>query len=1600
MKRLLPLLVIATLFIISTDVAAQTAICQDLTVQLDGTENYSFGIGSTAPQVDQAQLNPAGIFTGNAAWQSFTAGTNGVLHSVSLDFSVVYVPATSATLKIYSGEGTAGALLAQMTYTNPISFSGLTEFVLNATIDLVSGNQYTLQLVDDNAGPFTIRVQGNGALYGDGISNVTGKDLVFSTKMLQRPDIDNGSTSVVGLTSFDVNVSAFTCANVGTPVMVTLTLIDNSSSSTTCTSTITVEDNEDPVAVCKDISVALDNTGNATITAADINNGSSDNCSVTLSADITSFDCGDVGNGNTVTLTATDPAGNTDDCTSTVTVVDNTAPTANCKPHTLVLGPSGLATLTVAHVDAGSTVNCGVATKGISKSSFNCGNLGANTVTLTVSDANSNSSTCNAIVTVVDNQPPTVICPANILVCSTNNNGSIVAYAEPAGTDNCNVATTQTDASGRTNGSLFPIGTTVQTWTATDIAGNVGSCSFNITVDASPIADFSFSPTCEGESTFFTDKSTIDVSSAIVSWQWNMGDGSSSIGLVDPIHAFGDTGMYSVTLLVTSTDGCTDDTTVVVHVTPVPTAAFTFVEACEGDATVFTNTSTIDAGNLNYAWNFGDSNTSTDENPSHVYAIDGTYTVTLTVTSDNGCKDITTRSVTIKDSPNALFTATEKCEGFATAFTNLSTGGGTLTYSWDFGDASPASTIANPTYTYATAGTYTVVLTVTNSNLCVDQHTASVTVNPLPTVNFSFSDVCEGTPAVFTNNSTPGSNNWDFGDLTSSTLTNPSHTYATFGLYNVTLTVTDANFCINAATQQIEVFDLPNFSLTATDVLCYGEATGQLVAVAVPPAAAPWTLSIDGNTPQASVTFSGLEAGTYDITAYDANGCEFTVSGTVSQPADTLGLDLGTITNILCHGDETGIIQVTGTGGTAPYLYSVDGNPAQALGTFNTLAAGNYALQITDFNACVFDTIITLTQPDALILTPVASNNLLCNGDNSGNLTVLGTGGAAPYSYNINGGTYDSAALFDGLAAGTHIVGVIDANGCSDTLHVTLTEPGILMLSLTTSVDALCNGALNGSIQVAAASGTSPYQYSINGVSFQGAGLFQGLAAGTYTVTVKDANGCLDDLTESIFEPSLLTIETNSSPVSCFGEDDGSIQIVANGGTTSYLYSIDGGILFATTASFANLDGGNYLTIVKDANGCTASEGVVISEPSSAFNLTVNVTNVGCMGDSTGSVLLVGSGGTPTYTYSADNIDFVTGNVIGGFPTGNFTLYAKDLHGCVDSTQFFVGQPSSTVTINNTLLSNPACPNQATGAVTVQASGGTPGYMYSSNNGATYQSSQILSGVSGGNHLIVVKDANGCTFTDTVTLVSPPIITITTDNIVNVACEGDINGEIHVTASGGTPSYSYRLNGGSIQTNGDYVNLSNGVYSLAVTDVNGCMFTHSITVTAAQMQPIAAFGFTVSGSAVLFQNNSSFGTSYSWTFGDDSTSTETSPVHIYAQPGEYNVTLTATNECGSSSVTTTISTTATGIASTDEVTFKLYPNPASTELFLTSTEGMENALIEIVSISGQVIQSQKLSSIQANNRTKIDVNGLVQGVYFLRVLSSTHQSVLRFDIIK
>jgi PKD repeat protein len=265
----------------------------------------------------------------------------------------------------------------------------------------------------------------------------------------------------------------------------------------------------------------------------------------------------------------------------------------------------------------------------------------------------------------------------------------------------------------------------------------------------------------------------------------------------------------------------------------------------------------------------------------------------------------------------------------------------------------------------------------------------------------------------------------------------------------------------------------------------------------------------------------------------------------------------------------------------------------------------------------------------------------------------------------------------------------------------------------------------------------------------------------------------------------------------------------------------------------------------------------------------------------------------------------------------------------------------------------------------------------------------------------MVQDANGCIDSDTIELTAPPLLGLTLDSIVGVDCEGDFSGEIHVTGIGGTPSYNYFLDGASLQSNGDYIGLSDGIYSVSIMDVNGCTFAEDVAVVATQMLPTADFNFTISGTAVSFDNQSAFGDTYLWEFDDDSTRTDMSPIHVYDEDGEYNVTLTVTNACGSENITILVSTTTIGISDNEMLSFGLYPNPASNQLFIQPSKSVNTELtLEVISTSGQLILSKQIARIDVTETVQLDVNGLSNGLYYLKIVGNEQQLVLRFDIIK
>ena len=339
--------------------------------------------------------------------------------------------------------------------------------------DKVSNEDVTINVVD-NINPVAISQDITVQLDASGNTNITASQ------------IENGSTDNCSVTSFTLDKTSFDCTNLGTNT-VTLTVSDSSGNTNSTTATVTIEDTVKPTVVSQNITVQLDASGAATIAASQIDNGSTDNCSISsTSIDVSSFNCTNLGN-NTVTLTVTDQSGNTETATATVTVEDSISPLVATQNITVQLDASGSATITTSQIENGSTDNCEIVSRGLDISSFNCEDLGANTVTLSVTDSSGNVGTNTAIVTVEDNSNPIAITEDITVQLDASGNVSIIGDdVDNSSSDNCEIVTKSLDISSF---NCTNIGTNTVILTVEDASGNSNTASATVTVEdnTSPI---------------------------------------------------------------------------------------------------------------------------------------------------------------------------------------------------------------------------------------------------------------------------------------------------------------------------------------------------------------------------------------------------------------------------------------------------------------------------------------------------------------------------------------------------------------------------------------------------------------------------------------------------------------------------------------------------------------------------------------------------------------------------------------------------------------------------------------------------------------------------------------------------------------------------------------------------------------------------------------------------------------------------------------------------------------------------------------------------------------------------------------------------------
>ena len=592
-----------------------------------------------------------------------------------------------------------------------------------------------------------------------------------------------------------------------------------------------------------------------------------------------------------------------------------------------------------------------------------------------------------------------------------------------------------------------------------------------------------------------------------------------------------------------------------------------------------------------------------------------------------------------------------------------------------------------------------------------------------------------------------------------------------------------------------------NVAISKTDITCFGAADGTATASAT---GGNGSYSYEWNSGPTTQTINGLGVGTYTVTV--TSGAQTgTDSVFISEPTElTATFDQ---TNVSCNGGNDGSATVNPTGGNSPYNFEWLSGEMQ---TANDLTAGTYTVTVTDSSGCTIAPTVTITEPDVLEVS-FSITDITCFGGMDGSVTANPSGGTAPFTYVwSNGG---NTQTISGVPAGSYTVTITDDNECTDTLTAIVAQPTELLTNVTPT-HVTCFGNNEGEATATPSGGTPPYSYEWSTGDFTAT--ITGLAAGIYTVTVTDDEGCTDTISTEVIELALLGVVGSVTDVNCNGGSDGTATVTPSGGVSPYVYSWTTG---DTTQNLTGLSIGTYGVTVTDDNGCTGTVSLKIEEPD-RLEISENSTEVTCYGGSDGSATAFPTGGISPYLYNWSNGD-TTQRVI-EIPAGTYDVTVTDDNGCTETISVVVNGPAVFSIGGSGTEVN--CNGGDDGTALATPSGGIAPYSYFWSTGDTLQNIvSMVAGVYG----VTVTDDIGCTSEGSIEISEPDLLTAS-GNGTDVNCNGGNDGTAMASPLGGTSPYTYNWsNGGNTQ---NLTGLTAGTYGVTVTDDKGCTATDSIEI--------------------------------------------------------------------------------------------------------------------------------------------------------------------------
>lgn len=968
------------------------------------------------------------------------------------------------------------------------------------------------------------------------------------------------------------------------------------------------------------------------------------------------------------------------------------------------------------------------------------------------------------------------------------------------------------------NPIVNPTQTTTYAVTVTDANGCSDTAQITITVTQS--LDVSIATNqdsiCLGESAILT----VEVGNGVnpYTYSWNQGLSADSTQTISPTQ----TTTYIVT--VTDANGCagSDTITIVVNQPPMLTLSASQTTICEGDSTIIS--ATVAGGRAPYTFNWDSNNSSNNSitvNPTD------TVIYTAIVTDANGCSDTAQIQINVNPKPDLIVTAGRStiCAGDTTLLTAMASGTGPFTYNWDHDLGSGVSKVVNPTQTT----TYTV--TVTNGNGC--DSTAFVTVTVSPNLNVSISatqdSICPGDrttlTATISGGKAPYTYQWDQGLNGDSTQTvNPTQTTT------YSLTVTDANGCTGMADIIITVKPMPMVEITTDkDTVCAGDAvtltanatggTGDLTY--------QWSNGATGNQQVVNPT----ETTPYVVTVTDGGGCPGIDSITIFvNPKPNASVQANPTT--ICLGGST-TLTVTASDGTAPYSFQWDHNlGTNAMVNVSPTETTTYAVTVTDAKGCSDTAQITITVTDGLNVSISADNETLCEGQ-SAKLTVT-SDGLAPFTYTWNQSLPDSSMqMVMPTATTTYKVTVTDSNGCIGMDSITIQVNPSPKVNVSADKDTICAGE-SVTLTATSSSGVPPLTFEWSNGSTDSTQVVNPTVTTTYTVTVTDANGCVNTDSAS----ASVTIVVNPRPdvaiqaspnTICLGGSS-TLIATASGGMAPYTFQWDHNLGMNDTVTVNPMQTTTYNVTVTDAKGCSNTAQITITV-TNGLDVSISADNETlCEGQS--AKLMVTSDGLAPFTYNWNQgLSDSSMQMVNPTETTTYKVTVTDANGCIgmDSITIQV-KPSPKVTISAD--QDTICAGESVN-LTTTSTGGTPPLMYQWSNGVNGVQ-QVVTPNQTTTYAVTVTDANGCVSNesiDSVTIVVNPRPTATIQATPSTVCLGG-SSTLIVTPSDGTAPYTFQWDR-NLGTNDTVTVTPNTTttYNVTVTDAKGCTNTAQITIT-------------------------------------------------------------------------------------------------------------------------------------------------------------------------